>query len=253
MGNGVIQNLIYEFNADNFDHSRLDFIGGASISCGDGQRDPLSSVLSMPTLTAGTPRDNPIKPKTSLPATAGEIGSIDGSGSEWGTDWKENLRKNWDSVSTIGIQGEVQSYADNFLDLDPTYTDKWGVPLLRMTFDMRDNEKALYKYLAVKCKEIAEAMGPDRLDFTAEMDPYNIHAYQSTHCTGGAIMGDSPETSVTNRYGQVWDTPNVFVTGAALYPQNPGANPTGTLCALAYMAGDAIRDSYLKHPDHLLD
>ena len=55
MGNGVIQNLIYEFNADNFDHSDVDFIGGASIYAGGGQNDPLTSVISMPSLKAGTP------------------------------------------------------------------------------------------------------------------------------------------------------------------------------------------------------
>jgi len=59
-------------------------------------------------------------------------------------------------------------------------------------------------------------------------------------------MGDDPATSVTNSYGQIWDVPNLFVTGAALYPQNPGADPTGTgtLAALAYRAGDASRDRF---------
>ena len=85
------------------------------------------------------------------------------------------------------------------------------------------------RYLAARCKEIMQPMGPDRMTVTEELGPYNVHTYQSTHCTGGAIMGDSPDNSVTNKYGQVWDTPNVFVTGAALYPQNPGANPTDTL------------------------
>ena len=80
-----------------------------------------------------------------------------------------------------------------------------------------------------------------------------VAKYQSTHCTGGAIMGADPSNSVTNKYGQVWDTPNVFVTGAALYPQNPGANPTGTLAPIAYMAGDAIASRYRKHPRELLD
>jgi len=61
-------------------------------------------------------------------------------------------------------------------------------------------------------------------------------------------MGDDPNNSVTNKYGQVWDTPNVFVTGAALYPQNPGMNPTGPLIALAYFAGDGIREIYLRNP-----
>ena len=53
---------------------------------------------------------------------------------------------------------------------------------------------------------------------------------------------------MTNKYGQVWDTPNVFVTGAALYPQNPGLNPTGTLLALAYYTAEAIKTRYVKDP-----
>ena len=65
-------------------------------------------------------------------------------------------------------------------------------------------------------------------------------------------MGTDPGNSVTNSYGQVWDTPNVFVTGAALYPQNPGANPTDTLAALAYRTGDAIRTQYCQHPRQLM-
>lgn len=66
-------------------------------------------------------------------------------------------------------------------------------------------------------------------------------------------MGDSPENSVTNKYGQVWDTPNVFVTGAALFPQNPGMNPTGTVLALAYHTGDAMVDQYIGNPEELMD
>ena len=66
-------------------------------------------------------------------------------------------------------------------------------------------------------------------------------------------MGVDPSSSVTNTYGQVWDTPNVFVTGAALWPQNPGANPTGTVGAVTYRAAEAIRDRYFKHPGELLE
>jgi gluconate 2-dehydrogenase alpha chain len=61
-------------------------------------------------------------------------------------------------------------------------------------------------------------------------------------------MGTDPGNSATNKYGQIWDTPNVFVTGAALYPQNPGLNPTGTVLALAYYTADAIKARYLKEP-----
>ena len=65
-------------------------------------------------------------------------------------------------------------------------------------------------------------------------------------------MGTDPGTSVTNKYGQVWDPPNVFVTGAALFPQNPGMNPTGTVIALAYLAAEALRTKYFRDPEEVM-
>ncbi len=250
VGNGVIYDVINDFNADNFDHSNLDFIGGSNIKAGGGEQDPLTAT-GMPSLKAGTPAATMSKPPNVV-ATSGELGSLAHSGKEWGKDLKENLRRNWDGNFGINMEGEIQAYKMNFLDLDPTYKDAWNQPLLRLTFDFYDNEKNLYHYTAKKIHEMAKQMNPDRIAFTGELKPFNVHQYQSTHCTGGAIMGSGPGNSVTNKYGQVWDTPNVFVTGAALYPQNPGKNPTETLLALAYMVGDAIRDKYFRHPEEII-
>jgi gluconate 2-dehydrogenase alpha chain len=76
--------------------------------------------------------------------------------------------------------------------------------------------------------------------------------YQTTHNTGGAIMGTDPRTSVVNRYLQSWDVPNLFVVGSCAFPQNAGYNPTGTVGALAYWAANAIRTQYLKKPGALV-
>lgn len=54
---------------------------------------------------------------------ASEVASVAGKGYQWGQAWKENLRQRWDSIFSIGIQGEVQADNDNFLDLDPVYED----------------------------------------------------------------------------------------------------------------------------------
>ncbi len=235
MGNSCTLNVIFDFYGDNFDHSQLDFMGGGRMYAGGGERDPQTSVGSFP--IGGTP-------------------SMSESGSQkpknWGQGWKDDLRKNWDSAASIGFEADILPYNDQFLDLDPVYKDAYGLPLLRLTFDFHQDEKNRYRFLAARAKELMQKMGATRIASTDELAPYNIHEYQSTHCTGGAIMGASPANSVTNRYGQVWDTPNVFVTGAALFPQNPGANPTGTVCALAYYAGDAIRDRYLKDPRRII-
>jgi gluconate 2-dehydrogenase alpha chain len=231
MGNGTTQNAIYDFNGDNFDHSNVDFIGGAQIYGVGGERDPNTTLDSWPF------SDSKAHPETK----------------SWGKEWKENLRKYWVAFADIGIEAESLPYDDQYLDLDPVYKGADGKPLLRLTFDWHDNDKKLYKFMAEKTAGIMKQMGPTDMDVASELPDYDIHTYQSTHPTGGAIMGTDPGNSVVNQWGQVWSAPNVFVTGACQYPQNPGANPTDTLGALTYRQGDAMRDKYFKHPDRLID
>lgn len=226
MGNGCTGYQVHDYNMDNFDHADLDFIGGVRIAGGSGQREPVSSVGSL------------------------LDGFVD---RQWGAAWKAALARSWDSVGEVSIEGESPAYASNFLDLDPTYSDRYGRPLLRLTFDWHDNERALYRFMAARCGEIARATGASQVQVTSELEPYRIDVYQSTHPTGGAIMGPDPGSSVTTSYGQVWDTPNVFVTGAALYPQNPAANPTGTAGALAIRTANALRDRYFSAPGEVLE
>jgi len=83
--------------------------------------------------------------------------------------------------------------------------------------------------------------------------PYDITEYQTTHNTGGTIMGTDPSTSVVNRYLQSWDVSNVFVIGASNFPQNASYNPTDTVGALAYRTADAIVTKYLKSPGPLMN
>jgi len=236
-GNSCTINVIYDLYGDNFDHTNLDFIGGGRMYAVGGERDPLTSAGDFPIgVNPNTPGGD----------------RADSGPTNWGKAWKDDLRKNWDSTTAIGFEADVLPYIDQYFDLDPVYKDQYGLPLLRLTFDFHRDEQNRYRYLAARAREIMEKMGPTRINFKEELAPYNVHDYQSTHVTGGAIMGTDPANSVTNTYGQVWDTPNVFVAGAALFPQNPGANPTGTVCALAYRTGDAIRDKYLKTPNRLI-
>ncbi|MBC8171666.1 MAG: GMC family oxidoreductase [Anaerolineae bacterium] len=253
MGNSCLQDIVEDFNADNFDHSDLDFIGGASITCGGGEREPITSAHNMMVIPdPAAPAEEEEEPERRHLPIASEFGSLIGPSTQWGREWKENLRTNWNSTVSIGIQGESLPYTDQFLDLDPTYKDSLGLPLLRISFDFHDNDYRLYRYMAARSAEIMRAMNPTHIDTTDELSPYNIYSYQSTHNTGGAIMGTDPGNSVTNKYGQVWDTPNVFVTGAALFPQNAGLNPTGTVIALAYMAAAALKKTYFRNPGEVM-
>ena len=227
MGNTSTMNAVYEFYGDNFDHSDLDFIGGAAIYCTPGEREPIGAADDMPV-------------------------SGEDNGRAWGSRWKRQFARNWDAFVPILIQGDSIAYQDHYYDLDPRFRDAFGLPLLRLTFDFKENEYNLYRFVARHVIEIMRAMSPSFMETQEELEPFNIHEYQSTHINGGAIMGSDPGNSVTNKYGQVWDTPNVFVTGSALYPQNPGANPSATLSALAYLAGDAMVERYFRRPNQLL-
>jgi gluconate 2-dehydrogenase alpha chain len=96
-------------------------------------------------------------------------------------------------------------------------------------------------------------MNPTALNPAGETTPpWSIVPYQSTHNTGGAIMGVSPDTSAVNKYLQNWDYHNLFVVGANVYPHNSAYNPTGPLGALTYWTLDAIKNRYINNPGPLV-
>ena len=222
IGAGALQQVIDTYNGDNFDHTGLGFVGGGSISCSSSNGRP---ILYRPT-KPGVPR--------------------------WGSAWKQATASTYQTAIGIGCQGSNYSYRDAWLDLDPTYQDPHGLPLLRMTYDWHDNERKMAAFMVERIKEIARAMQPSQIVPRGLSDHYSIVPYQTTHTTGGAVMGTDPGTSAVNRYLQSWDVPNVFVIGASAFPQNHGYNPTGTVGALAYWAAAAIRTRYLKAPGSLL-
>lgn len=147
----------------------------------------------------------------------------------------------------MNAQGGVQAYRGNYCDLDPTYRDVDGQPLMRITFDWGYNEHKQSAYMAGIHAKIVHALGATDASINQIPKHYDVVPYQSTHNTGGTIMGPHPDTSVVNKYGQSWDVPNVFVTGAGLFPQNAGYNPTGTVGALTFHTADAFVHRYLKH------
>jgi gluconate 2-dehydrogenase alpha chain len=221
IGAGAHGMLIDEFNGDNFDHSGLGFIGGGFLG--------IVQTGARPIETHPTPDGTP----------------------GWGAQWKQAIARYYLKTTSIATHGAVMSHRGNYLDLDPTYRDVYGRPLMRMTFDYTDNEHRMSDFLTDKAAEIAKAMKPASIKVNKRKGSWDVVPYQTTHNTGGAIMGTDPKTSAVNKYLQSWDVPNLFVMGASAFPQNPGYNPTGTVAALAYWAADAIKSRYLKAPGPL--
>jgi gluconate 2-dehydrogenase alpha chain len=221
IGAGAHGMLIDEFNGDNFDHTGLGFIGGGFLG--------IVQTGARPIETHPTPEGTP----------------------GWGAQWKQAIAKYYLKTTSIATHGAVMSHRGNYLDLDPTYRDVYGRPLLRMTFDYTDNEHRMSDFLTEKAADIAKAMKPASIKVNKRKGSWDVVPYQTTHNTGGAIMGSDPNTSAVNKYLQSWDVHNLFVFGSTAFPQNPGYNPTGTVAALAYWAADAIKSRYLKQPGPL--
>lgn len=227
MGAGALGTIVDDFNGDNFDHSELGFVGGGYIACKQYHGRP----ISYQPVPEGTPK--------------------------WGGEWKRAVRENYLHHADFVVHGSSMSTPENFLDLDPTWTDQFGRPLLRMTFNFPDNDRKMADFVMKKAVEIAENMdhvkSVSSVNLAAEGSNYSIVPYQTTHNVGGAVMGTDPATSVVNRYGQMWDHHNVFVFGACLFPQNLGYNPTGPLMGLAYWTLDHLKNDYLANPRPLMD
>lgn len=218
MASGSLGMVIDEFNNDHFDHSGLGFVGGAFITAAVTNGRPIATRALPP----GTPR--------------------------WGSAWKAANAK-W-YLRSFGILAHGTSYAqrNNAMDLDPDYRDAYGRPLLRVTFDFPENDVKMSAYVTQKAQDLAKATGATIVGAAApRRGPYDARLYQTTHNTGGTIMGTDVATSVVNARLQSWHAQNLFISGASVFPQNSGYNPTGPVAALALRLGDDLA-SYLERP-----
>jgi gluconate 2-dehydrogenase alpha chain len=170
------------------------------------------------------------------------------SRTNWGSTWKNAVLKWQDKSAGFVCGGSHFAYRGNYMDLDPTYLDKWGDPLLRMTMNYTDTDRKQEAYIAKKEAEIAKAMGAAGI--SAGGGTNHPPGTGSEHSHGGAIMGTSPETSVVNPYLQHWEFPNLWIVGASAFPQ-ADSPPTLTIAALSYWAADAFVDRYAKRPGAL--
>src|SRR5699024_719516 len=119
----------------------------------------------------------------------------------WGLGWKRAVRRHYNSTISLGVHGSSMPHRGNYLDLDPTYRDSFGLPLLRMTFDFPANDRLMSDFVTDKAVEVANVIG-GQVEPSRREGLYSIVPYQTTHNTGGAIMGGNPRESVVNRYLQ---------------------------------------------------
>lgn len=151
-----------------------------------------------------------------------------------GISLKEALTEPGVWTMGIGAFGEILPYHENKISLDKNKKDKWGLPVLAVDAEIKDNEKKMRIDMINDAAEMLETAG---LKNVATFD--NGYGYgQAIHEMGTARMGRDPKTSVLNSHNQVWECKNVFVTDGAAMTSASSVNPSLTYMALTARAVD---------------
>lgn len=137
---------------------------------------------------------------------------------------------------TMGITGfgETLPYHENKISLDKNVKDKWGLPVLAIDCEIKDNEKKMRVDMMNDAAEMLEVAG------LKNVKTYDNQYFpgMGIHEMGTARMGNDPKTSVLNKFNQVWDCKNVFVTDGACMTSAACQNPSLTYMALTARAVD---------------
>ena len=195
-----------DFNAANFDFAGHGFVGGGCISA-IAEAKPIATALSTP----------PSVPR-------------------WGAAWKDWLGRHGNSVGRLVAAAESLAYEESFLVLDPRTTDAHGVPVLRMTYRLHEQEQRRYDFLAGRMRELLLEAGASE---TWPSFP-RLPAAPFQSLFGATRMGADPASSVVDRDCRLHHAPNVAVVGSSSFPTSGGYGPTATIQALAWRTADRV-------------
>ncbi len=151
-----------------------------------------------------------------------------------GGDFKDALCEPGGWRMGITAFGETLPYHENKVTLDKTKKDKWGLNILSIDAEIKDNEIKMRKDMMQDAKDMLEAAGLK--DVNTFDNGYTLG--MGIHEMGTARMGHDPKTSVLNKFNQVWDAANVFVTDGAAMTSAACQNPSLTYMAMTARAVD---------------
>ena len=165
------------------------------------------------------------------------------TGGSYGKKFKEDARRYYGSFLSFDGRGAMVPNDNSYVEIDPTVKDKFGIPVLRFHWQWGDYEQRQAVHMQETFGQIIEDMG-GRVQTPVITDPLKAVAPGGymIHEVGGTIMGADARSSVTNRWSQTWDVPNLFVADGGVFPYNADKNPTLTIMALSWRMSDHILD-----------
>src|SRR5579884_1766809 len=156
----------------------------------------------------------------------------------FGASFKEEVKKYYATVISIGSFGEVLPRAENYVEIDPVVRDAWGIPVLKFNIEWGPNELAMAKDAIDTQREMFKKAGIEIIsERTTPLPPG-----WSIHSAGTARMGNDPKTSYLNKFNQSHDIKNLFISDASCFVNSSEKNPTLTILALAMRTADYIAE-----------
>ncbi len=161
----------------------------------------------------------------------------------FGAELKQTLRMPGPWEMVLEAFGEALPKFDNYVTLDESVTDAWGIPVLRIHCKWGENEFAMREDMKQSAAEMLDAAGAKNIEIYDHYTEDGLGAEPGLgiHEMGTARMGHDPATSVLNAHNQCHAVPNVFVTDGACMTSSACQNPSITYMALtARAAGYAV-------------
>ncbi len=160
----------------------------------------------------------------------------------FGVHLKEALREPGPWRIWMTAFGEMLPRYENYVELDDSVHDAWGLPVLRFHCTLGENERNMRRDMMTAAAEMLEAAGfvkirPYDLDYTPG---------EGIHEMGTARMGRDPKTSILNGFNQMHEVPNVFVTDGSCMTSSACQNPSITYMALTARAAHYAVDQMKK-------
>ncbi len=161
----------------------------------------------------------------------------------FGGDFRRRVREEIPYYFGFTAQGECVPRYENYVALDKDKKDAWGIPALHIHASYGENELAMAKFMRQDVLDVLDAM---KLEDHKPPRPELSLFGKNIHECGTARMGNDPKKSVVNRFNQLHDVKNVFVTDGAAFVTQGCYEPTLTIMAVSARAADYIAEEYRK-------
>jgi choline dehydrogenase-like flavoprotein len=144
----------------------------------------------------------------------------------WGPEFAAKMRMSVGHSIDWIVHAEDLPEETNAVSLDGELKDSDGLPGAKVHYRTSENTRRILDFGLERALESHHAAGAAKAWITSR----NL---SSGHNLGTAKMGDDPETSVVNRFGQAHDVDNLYVVDGSVFPTATATNPTATICAMA--------------------